>query len=99
MGGNQFIYYDRQDGRRHVSPDVFIALGVTSGRREKWETWREGGKFPDIVFEITSPSIQEEDMGAKVRLYGALGVREYYLYDPAWGLEPALRAYRRRGGG
>src|SRR5262249_4602684 len=49
VGGNQFIYYDRRDGRKHVSPDVFIALGVAPGWRQKWETWREGGKFPDIV--------------------------------------------------
>jgi hypothetical protein len=59
VGGSHLIFYDPREGRRHVAPDVFIALGVAPGRREKWETWREGGKFPDIVIEITTPSTQE----------------------------------------
>jgi Uma2 family endonuclease len=97
VGGNQFIYYDPADGRHHVSPDVYIALDVAPGIREKWQTWLEGDKFPDIVFEITSESTQDEDLGSNVRLYGRLGAHEYYIYDPAHELQPPLRAYRRVG--
>ena len=98
VGGNQFIYYDPDNGRRHVAPDVYVALDVAPGDRQKWQTWDEGGKFPDLVMEITSPSTQDEDLGARVALYGELGAREYYVYDPAQLLDPPLRAYRRAGG-
>jgi Uma2 family endonuclease len=96
-GGNQFIYYDRHDGRHHVAPDVYIALDVAPGIREKWQTWLEGDKFPDIVFEVTSESTQDEDLVGKVRLYARLGAHEYYIYDPAQELQPPLRAYHRVG--
>ena len=37
--GNQLVYYDRHYGWRHVSPDVYIALDVEPGKRQKWEAW------------------------------------------------------------
>jgi Uma2 family endonuclease len=81
VGGNQFLYYNEHNGRDHCSPDVYVALDVTPGNRPTWKTWLEG-KCPDIVFEITSPSTQDEDLGPKRRLYARLGAREYYIYDP-----------------
>jgi hypothetical protein len=45
VGGNQLVYYGRHNGWRHVSPDVFIALDVEPGKRQKWETWRDGRKW------------------------------------------------------
>ena len=97
-GGNQFIYYNRRNGREHTTPDVYVALDVAPGKRPKWETWNEEDKFPDLVMEITSVSTQDEDLGNKVRLYGRLGAREYYIYDPEQQLQPPLRAYMREGG-
>ena len=96
-GGNQFIYYNRRNGREHITPDVYVALDVEPGKRPKWETWNEGDKFPDLVMEITSVSTQDEDLGNKVRLYGRLGACEYYIYDPEQLLQPPLRAYAREG--
>src|SRR5581483_2311330 len=58
VGGNQMMYYEPTDQRKHVSPDVDVALDVEPGIREKWQTWREGGLFPQVVFEITSKSTQ-----------------------------------------
>ena len=96
VGGNQFVYYNPVNGRDHLAPDVFVALDVPPGPRQKWETWIEG-KFPDVVFEITSESTVAEDLGRKVRLYGRLGAREYYIYDPAQELQTPLHAYHRVG--
>ena len=96
-GGNQFIYYNRRNGREHTTPDVYVALDVAPGKRPKWETWNEEDKFPDLVMEITSVSTQDEDLGNKVRLYGRLGAREYYIYDPEQLLQPPFRAYTREG--
>ena len=97
VGGNQFLFYNPLNGREHFSPDVYVALGVPPGPRRTWKTWVEG-KCPDLVMEITSGSTEDEDTGTKLRRYGELGAREYYIYDPLHKLVPPLRAYRYEGG-
>ena len=97
VGGNLLVYYDPADGRQHLAPDVFVALDAGTAFRHSWKTWVEG-KFPEVVFEVASPSTQNRDIGEKVRLYTALGAREYYLFDPAEGLDPAFRGYQIRVG-
>jgi Uma2 family endonuclease len=92
VGGNLLVYYDRNDGWKHLSPDVFVALDVDAAPRESWKTWIEG-KFPEVVFEVASPSTRDRDIGAKVRLYTQLGAREYYIFDPARALQPPFRGY------
>ncbi len=104
VGGAQFVYYNPRTRRDNLSPDVYVALDVEPGGRQAWLTWREG-KFPDIAFEIASPSTQENDVSlepkGKRRLYGKLGVQEYYVFDPGAETpdhpahDPSLRAYRR----
>jgi len=96
VGGNQLMYYNQRNGRDHISPDVYVALDVTAGLRPTWKTWEEG-KFPDIVFEITSPSTEDVDWGSKLELYTRLGAQEYYIYDPQQAMVPPLRAYTRQG--
>ncbi len=96
VGGNQLMYYNQRNGRDHVSPDVYVALDVAPGLRPTWKTWEEG-KFPDIVFEITSPSTEGVDREDKLELYTRLGAREYYIYDPQQVMDPPLRAYSRQG--
>ena len=97
VGGNQFLFYNPLNGREHFSPDVYVALGVPPGPRRTWKTWVEG-KCPDLVMEITSGSTEDEDTGTKLRKYGELGAREYYIYDPLHKLVPSLRAYRYESG-
>jgi len=97
VGGNQMMYYDLTDRRKHVSPDVYVALDVAPGIREKWQTWREGGLFLQVVFEITSESTVKTDLGSKRSLYARLGVQEYYVYDPASDLRPPFQCFWRQG--
>lgn len=94
VGGNMLMYYNPASGLDHVSADVFVTFGVARGVRQKWETWREGGVFADVVFEISSPSTIREDLGPKMAKYAALGVKEYYLYDPLKDLSPYLRGFK-----
>ncbi len=96
VGGDQLMYDNQRNGRDHISPDVYVALDVAPGLRPTWKTWEEG-KFPDIVFEITSPSTEDVDRGSKLELYTRLGAREYYIYDPQQVMVPPLRAYTRQG--
>jgi len=96
VGGNQLMYWNPHNGREHVSPDVYMVLDYAPPLPAKWQTWIEG-KFPEIVFEISSPSTWRIDVGEggedKPALYKRRGVREYYIFDPQAMVQPALRGY------
>jgi len=100
VGGNQFVYYNPANGRDNISPDVYVAFNRPGFAPSKWQTWVEGG-FPDIVFEITSPSTQRQDLSlspkGKRTLYARLGAREYYVYDPQGKMDPVVQGFERRG--
>jgi hypothetical protein len=97
VGGNLLVYYDPDNGWNHCAPDVFVALDAGPALRESWKVWVEG-KFPEVVFEVASPSTQNTDIWQKVRLYEEQGALEYYIYDPAGRLRPPYRGYARQGG-
>jgi hypothetical protein len=79
---------------RHVSPDCFVVLDCEPGFRRVYKVWDEG-KAPDVVLEVTSNSTRRQDEDSKPAQYGAMGVKEYFLYDPtADYLEPPLQGYR-----
>ncbi len=61
VGGNQLMYFNPHNGREHISPDVYVILDYPPPPPPSWRTWIEG-KFPEIVFEITSPSTQDVDV-------------------------------------
>ena len=101
VSGNQFVYYNPLSGRDNISPDVYVVFDSTVMGPAKWQTWVEG-KFPDIVFEITSPSTEQQDLsdepGGKRRLYARLGAREYYIYDPQLEMVPPFQGFSLRDG-
>ncbi len=41
VGSNLLVNYDRNDPRRHLSPDVFVAFGVRPGERRSYRLWEE----------------------------------------------------------
>src|SRR3712207_1782755 len=59
--GNRLLHYVRGDRRKHLAPDVFVALGVPNRVRDSYKIWEEG-KAPDLVIEMTSPSTKQEDL-------------------------------------
>ncbi len=97
VGGNQFVYYNPFNGRDNISPDVYVAFDVPPPAPPKWQVWVQG-KFPDIVWEITSESTHKEDIGRKRALYARLGAREYYIYDPQQETEPWFQGFESREG-
>ncbi|HWE61393.1 MAG TPA: Uma2 family endonuclease, partial [Chloroflexota bacterium] len=96
VGGNLLMYYNPESGWDHVSPDVYVAFDVEPGMRRKWLAWEEG-KFPEIVFEISSESTVDVDLGEKRDLYARLGVQEYYLFDPQREMHPRFQCFFRGG--
>ena len=84
------IYYEMNNPRRCVAPDVLVAIGVPDHPRDSYIVWREG-KAPDFVLEITSSSTQARDATVKRGIYAGMGVTEYWRYDPTGRhLDPPL---------
>lgn len=88
------VYYKEGDNQASVVPDIFAVRGVGKHPRKSWLTWNEA-KAPEFVLEILSDSSYITDQGNKKVLYGELGVREYFMYDPQHRyLKPSLIGYR-----
>jgi Uma2 family endonuclease len=93
--GNMFLYYRKGNPKARRAPDVMVVKGIDATiRRRSYKLWEEG-VAPSFVVEITSKDTQDEDTISKVSLYAALGVREYFLFDPLHEyLSQQLQGYR-----
>ena len=98
VSGNMFLYHERGNRRAVVAPDVFVVMGAPAHLRDSYLLWNEP-KAPDFVLEVTSASTRRADEGRKREVYAALGVSEYFLYDPrAEYLTPPLQGFRLHAG-
>ncbi|MEN3000449.1 MAG: Uma2 family endonuclease [Armatimonadota bacterium] len=90
--GNMFVYYSMEQAEAvktaphttYKGPDFFVVRGV-DGRplRRYWVAWREGGRYPDLVVELVSPSTAKKDKEENLRFYAeVMHVPEYFWYDP-----------------
>lgn len=94
VSSNSFVYYVKDDPTQRVAPDLYVVKGVPSHKRPNYKIWEEG-VVPQVVFEFTTESSRYKDLGTKKGLYEALGVKEYYLFDPVDEyLRPSFRAFR-----
>jgi Uma2 family endonuclease len=96
-GGNMFVYFSTEQAHAVTAeindptlpkktfrgPDIFIVRRVDgSYRRQKWVTWQEDGRYPDVIFEFLSPSTRHRDLGEKKTLYEqTFHTREYFCYE------------------
>ena len=91
VNGNIFIYYLEGNPRRSVAPDCFVLLDTTDEMhsvvppQQHLSAVGSGGKMPEFVMEIGSPSTASKDMKEKRDLYADLGVKEYWRYDETGG--------------
>ena len=96
-GGNMFVYYSVEQAREvaqeeteggmkraYRGPDVFWVGGVDPARdRQIWIAWEEGGRLPDLIVELLSPSTAKVVRITKKELYAQVfRTAEYYMYDP-----------------
>ena len=99
VGIDQFVYYSEGVKPKAVTPDVFVSFDIPDYDRDIYRIDEEG-KAPDWVIEVASPSTYKYDVEGKKDLYEAIGVREYWVYDPqGWMHDPRLRAWVLRPGG
>ena len=90
VNGNTFLYYVEGNPHISVSPDCYVATGLSPEQQENinrnntYRLW-EVGKPPDFVMEIASHSTRNADLVGKRRLYAELGIGEYWRYDQTGG--------------
>ncbi|MGE0711872.1 MAG: Uma2 family endonuclease [Planctomycetota bacterium] len=88
---NMPIYYAQGQPKRHVSPDAFFLRGVPFDReRRSYCLWKTG-VVPQVVFEVLSRHHEHKDEVTNRGIYAALGVPEYYWFDPDREVLTALR--------
>ncbi len=86
IGANMFIYFSLQQvrNRDYRGPDVFIVKNVDGTRpRLSWITWMEDGRYPDVIFELLSPSTEQTDLEDKKQIYEqTFRTAEYFCIAP-----------------
>ena len=98
VGSNLFVYYEKD--KPGIAPDVFAVRGVAKEDRRTFKVWEEGGHVPFFVLEATSKDTKRKDQGKNKAIYQAIGVEEYFLFDPlSEYLKPRLQGFQLTGRG
>ena len=65
-------------------PDFFVVMNVDGTQERKgWVAWEEGGRYPDVIVELMSPSTKKIDIGVKKELYNKIfKTTDYFVYNP-----------------
>ena len=83
---NLTIYYSPNQKKSEYfrGPDFFVVLGTERRlERKSWVVWGEGGKYPDVIVEILSPSTAKIDRGEKKQIYQDIfRTPDYFWFDP-----------------
>ncbi|NET50306.1 MAG: Uma2 family endonuclease, partial [Merismopedia sp. SIO2A8] len=89
--GNTTVYYDpeQRTNRNFRGPDIYVVFGAESRSRNSWMVWKEGGKYPDVVFELLSDSTAKTDRTTKRELYQ----NEWQVSNYFW-LHPETKEFR-----
>ena len=95
VAGDNFIYPVEGNNKIRLAPDVYIAFGRPKGQRGSYRVWDEGNIFPQVIFEVLSPSNRSGEMHKKQEFYERHGVEEYYVLEPDG--EMYLEGWRRVG--
>ena len=81
------ICYDPNNLNVRVQPDYYVAFGVDEyliRRRRLYLPW-EVGKAPDFALELASDTTYRNDLYRKPDIYAAIGITEYWRFDPTGG--------------
>jgi Uma2 family endonuclease len=96
VGSDQFIYFDAEDPKQVVAPDVYVRLAPAADLVRSWKVWERGA--PEVAIEIVSESdatdmVWQEKLGR----YRRLGTSELVRFDLRVGERP-LRIWNRVDG-
>ncbi|MDB5310577.1 MAG: hypothetical protein JWO38_4779 [Gemmataceae bacterium] len=94
VAGDNLVYPVEREPGICQAPDIYVVFGREKGHRSSYRVWEEG-IFPQVVFEILSPSNTAHEMNGKRHFYNRYGAEEYYIYDPE---DPTFEAWTRTEG-
>ena len=87
LTGEIYVRIDEEDARE-LAPDFIFARQVSDPERvirRNGYVISEVGKPPDLVLEVGSRSTGRRDFTVKREGYAALGIGEYWRFDPSGG--------------
>lgn len=94
LASDLIVYYEEGNPNRRFAPDLMICFGAENKKRRTYKLWEEK-VVPQVIVEVVSKETWQNDVTTKRRLYGKLGVAEYYIIDPEYKYLPSpLFAYR-----
>lgn len=96
IAANINLYYDEQDPKKWVAPDIMAAFGIGNHKRRTYKLWQEK-MCPQVVIEVASASTWKNDIDDKLKTYEQLGVEEYYVLESEKRLPFPFMAYLREG--
>lgn len=81
------LYTDADRMAYPIIPDLALFKGVViapeqQAQLKSWRLYAPEQPPPQVVFEISSDATWDKDLRTKPATYAALGVQEYYAYDP-----------------
>jgi Uma2 family endonuclease len=82
IAGDHLIYPVEDDPKTRQAPDVYVAFDRPKHDRGSYKVWEEAGIFPQVVFEVWSPSNRFVQMRDKFAFYEKYGAEEYYIIYP-----------------
>ena len=94
LASDLIVYYEEGNPNRRFAPDLMVCFGAENKKRRTYKLWEEK-VVPQVIVEVVSKETWHKDVTTKRRLYGKLGVAEYYIIDPEYKYLPSpLFAYR-----
>ena len=87
LSSKTILCYDPSNLNVRRQPDIYLSFGVDQAairRRRIYLPW-EAGKPPDLALEVGSLSTGPSDTIVKPRVYAAIGIPEYWRFDPSGG--------------
>lgn len=82
VAGDHLIYPFEGDNKTRIAPDAYVAFGAPKKDRGSYKVWKEGGIFPQVVFEVYSPGNSQVGFAEKRSKYERFGAEEYYVIYP-----------------
>jgi Uma2 family endonuclease len=84
--GNSFIYFSTEQARHQdfKGPDFYLVKNVPHDPiRPYWAVWNEGGRYPDVIIELLSPTTRQNDLTTKKDIYEqTFHTGNYFCFDP-----------------
>ena len=78
---DMFVYPHPRDLAASVTPGIFVAFGAGDHPRNSYKLF-EGEPVPAFVLDVLSGTTADRDVGPKRDSYAAMGVCEFWLFDP-----------------